>query len=62
MHVMVGGAHGLLPSGFATTRELTDFYLGLGVERNTKRFRILRSLNVDLSQVVKDVACFGNFF
>ena len=62
VHVMVGSTHGLLAAGHATTRKLADLHLGLGVERDAERLRVLRGFGVDLPQVVEDGVGFGKFF
>jgi hypothetical protein len=62
MHVMVRGTHRFLPAGHAAPRKLADFHLGLGVERDAERFRGLRSLCVDVPQVVEDGVGFLDFF
>ena len=59
---MVGGTHRLLSAGHATTRELADLHLGLGVERDAERFRGLGGLRVNVSQVVEDGVGFSNLF
>jgi hypothetical protein len=62
MHVMIGGAHGLLPAGHSTTRELAELYFGLGIERDPQGIGILRGLRMHLPQVVEDGVGLGNFF
>jgi hypothetical protein len=62
MHVMIGGPHRLLPSGYPVTRELADLHFGLGVQGDAERFRGLRGLRVDLPEVVEDGVGFRDFF
>jgi hypothetical protein len=62
MHVMVGGPHVLLPSGYPAAREFADLHLGLGVERDAESLRVVRGLCVDLPQMVEDGVGFFDFF
>jgi hypothetical protein len=62
MHVMVGSTHGLLAAGQAATRKLANFHLGLRVERDAERLRVLCGFGVDLPQVVEDGVGLGKFF
>jgi hypothetical protein len=62
MHVMVDGPHGGAPARHAAPRKFADFHLGLGVQRDAERLRILRGLGVDLPQVLEDGVGLGNLF
>ena len=59
---MVGGTHGLLATGHAATRKLAYLHLGLGVERDAERLRVLCGFGADLPQVVEDGVGLGKFF
>ncbi len=62
MHVMVGGPHVRLPSGYPAAREFADLHLGLGVERDAESLRVVRGLRVDLPQMVEDGVGSFDFF
>jgi hypothetical protein len=62
MHVMVGGAYRLLPTGHPASRERANLHLGLGIERDAERLRVPGGSGVDVSQMVEDGIGLGNFF
>ena len=62
MHVVIGRSHGLLAASHATSRKLPDLNLGLGIQGNPKRSRLLGRLRVNVLQVLEDRVGFGNFF
>ena len=62
MHVVIEGRHGFLAARDAAARKLADLHLGLGIQGNTQRFRLLGGFRVNLLQVVEDGVGLGNFF
>jgi hypothetical protein len=59
---MIGRTHGFTPPRQAAPSEGADLHLGLGGDRDTERFRVLRGWRVDLPQVVEERVGLGNFF
>ena len=62
MHVVIGRSHGLLAAAHAAARKLPDLDLGLGIQGNAQRSRLLGRLRVNVLQVLEDRVGFGKFF
>lgn len=62
MHVVIECRHGFLTARVAAARKRADLHLGLGVQGNSQRLRLLGDFRVNLLQVVEDGVGLGNFF
>lgn len=62
MHVVIGRRHMLVAASDAASREFADFYLGLGVQGNMQRVRLMVGLRVNVLQVIEDGVGLGDFF
>ena len=62
VHVVIGGLHRFWPTSPSATRERTDLYFGLGVDRDAERRWVVLGLRMHLPQVREDGVRFGNLF